>query len=153
MTTTPPHSYVPDGPVEVVAQGTRCPLRRDVCPWEGSVGPTAPGPIAAASCMPKITACCKSSQRVVKEVDVMSMVDTRQAARAPGTPGTMSGRLAAVSFVLILISATMLSNARSATDSGQKILSYLALHHGRLQLGAVLTALAMSTALVWAAGL
>ncbi len=87
----------------------------------------------------------------------MSMVDTRQTARAPGTPGTMSGRLAAlagaVSFVLILISATMLSNAPSATDSGQKILSYLALHHGRLQLGAVLTALAMATALVWAAGL
>jgi hypothetical protein len=87
----------------------------------------------------------------------MSIVDTRQAARAPGTPGTMSGRFAAlagaVSFVLILISATMLSNAPSATDSGQKILSYLALYHGRLQLGAVLAALAMATALVWAAGL
>ena len=87
----------------------------------------------------------------------MSMLDTRQAARAPGTPGTMPGRLAAlagaVSFVLILISATMLSNAPRATDSGQKILSYLTLHHGRLQIGAVLAALAMSTALVWAAGL
>jgi hypothetical protein len=91
---------------------------------------------------------------VGKEVDVMSMTDTRSAVRAPGT---MSGRVAAlagaVSFVLILISATMLSNAPSATDSGQKILRYLALHHGRLQLGAVLTALAMATALVWAAGL
>ncbi len=87
----------------------------------------------------------------------MSMVGTRQAARAPGTPGTMSGRFAAlagaVSFVLILISATMLSNAPRTTDSGQKIVSYLALHHGRLQVGAVLTALAMATALVWAAGL
>lgn len=87
----------------------------------------------------------------------MSMLDTRQAARAPGTPGTISGRLAAiagaVSFVLILISATMLSNAPSGTASGQKIVSYLALHHGRLQVGAVLTALAMSTALGWAAGL
>ena len=84
----------------------------------------------------------------------MSMVDTRSAVRAPGT---MSGRLAAlagpVSFVLILISATMLSNAPSAADSGQKILSYLALHHGRLHVGAVLAALAMATALVWAAGL
>ena len=83
-----------------------------------------------------------------------SMVDTRPAVEAAGT---MTGRLAAlagaVSFALILISATMLSNAPSATDSGQKILSYLALHHGRLQLGAVLTALAMATALVWAAGL
>jgi hypothetical protein len=87
----------------------------------------------------------------------MSMVDTRQAARAPGTPGTMSGRVAAlagaVSFVLILISATMLNNAPSATASGQEVVSYLALHHGRLQVGAVLMALAMATALVWAAGL
>ncbi len=77
--------------------------------------------------------------------------------REAGDPGTMSGRLAAlagtVSFVLILISASMLSNAPSATDSGQKILGYLVLHHGRLQVGAVLAGLAMSTALVWAAGL
>jgi hypothetical protein len=93
---------------------------------------------------------------VAKEVDVMSMVDTRPAP-AVRAPGTMSGRLAAlagaVSFVLILISASMLSNSPSAADSGQKIFSYLALHHGRLQLGAVLAALAMATALVWAAGL
>jgi hypothetical protein len=91
---------------------------------------------------------------VGKEVDAMSMVDTRPAVKAPGT---MTGRVAAlagaVSFALILISATVLSNAPSATASGQKILSYLALHHGRLQVGAVLTALAMATALVWAAGL
>ena len=84
----------------------------------------------------------------------MSMVDTRPAVRALGT---MTGRLAAiagaVSFALILIGATMLSNAPSATASGQKTLSYLALHHGRLQLGAVLTALAMATALAWATGL
>jgi hypothetical protein len=44
-------------------------------------------------------------------------------------------------------------NAPSTADSAQKIFSYLALHHGQLQLGAVLGALAMSTALVWAAGL
>ena len=84
----------------------------------------------------------------------MSMVDTRPAVRAPGTmPGRLAALAGAVSFVLILISATMLSNAPSAAASGQKILSYLALHHGRLQLAAVLTALAMATALVWAAGL
>lgn len=69
----------------------------------------------------------------------------------------MSGRVAAlagaVSFVLILISAIMLGNSPSAADSGQEIFSYLALHHGRLQLRAVLAALAMCTALVWAAGL
>ncbi len=82
------------------------------------------------------------------------MLDTRQAVRAPRT---IAGRLAAlagaVSFVLILISAILRGNTPSATDSAQKIFSYLALHHGQLQLGAVLAALAMSTALVWAAGL
>ena len=84
----------------------------------------------------------------------MSIVDSRPAVRAPGTmPGRVAALAGAVSFVLILISATMLSNSPSATASGQKILSYLALHHGRLQVGAVLTALAMATALVWAAGL
>lgn len=88
----------------------------------------------------------------------MSMLDTRQAARAPGTPGTMSGRVAALAgavfFVLIAISASVLSNAPNPfSDSGQDILSYLALHHDRLQLSAALMALAMSTALVWAAGL
>jgi hypothetical protein len=88
----------------------------------------------------------------------MSMVDTRQAARAPGTPGTMSGRVAALAgavfFVLIAISSGVLSNAPNPfSDSGQEILSYLARHHDRLQLSAVLMALAMSTVLVWAAGL
>jgi hypothetical protein len=82
------------------------------------------------------------------------MLDTRQAVRAPSTA---SGRLAAlagaVSFVLILLSAILRGNAPSTADSAQKIFSYLALHHGQLQLGAVLGALAMSTALVWAAGL
>jgi hypothetical protein len=82
------------------------------------------------------------------------MLDTRQAVRAAGT---FSGRLAALagaaSFVLILISAILRSNEPSATDSAQKIFSYLALHYGQLQLGAVLAALAMSAALVWAAGL
>ena len=88
----------------------------------------------------------------------MSMVDSRQAARAPGTPGTMSGRVAALAgavfFVLIAISASVLSNAPNPfSDSGQEILSYLARHHDRLQLSAALMALAMSTVLVWAAGL
>ena len=88
----------------------------------------------------------------------MSMVDTRQAARAPGTPGTMSGRVAALAgavfLVLIAISASVLSNAPNPfSDSGQEILSYLARHHDRLQLSAVLMALAMSAVLVWAAGL
>ena len=88
----------------------------------------------------------------------MSMTDTRQAARAPGTPGTMPGRVAAlagvVSFVLMAISFDVLGYGPDPfTDSGQKILSFLALHHGQLQLSAALTALAMSTVLVWAAGL
>ena len=88
----------------------------------------------------------------------MSMVDTRQEARAPETPGTISGRVAAlagaVSLVLMAISYSALGNIPNPfTDSGQKILSYVALHHGQLQLSAALTALAMSTALVWAAGL
>jgi hypothetical protein len=88
----------------------------------------------------------------------MSMVDIRRAAKAPGTPGTMLGRVAAlagvVSFVLIAISASVLSNAPNPfSDSGRDILSYLALHHGQLQLSAVLMALAMSAVLVWAAGL
>lgn len=69
------------------------------------------------------------------------VVDSRQAV---SVPGTMSGRLAAlagaVSFVLILISTNMLRNSPSATDPGEKILSYLALHHGRLQFGAELMA-------------
>ena len=88
----------------------------------------------------------------------MSMVDTRQASKAPGTPGTMSGRVAAlagaISFVLIAISSSALNPIPNPiTASGQKILSYLALHHGQLQLSAALTALAVSTELVWAAGL
>lgn len=82
------------------------------------------------------------------------MLDTRREVRAPIT---ISGRLAAlagaVSFVLILISAILRSSTPSATDSARTIFSYLALHHGQLQLGAVLAALAMSTALVWGAGL
>lgn len=65
----------------------------------------------------------------------MPIVDSRPAVRAPGTmPGRVAALAGAVSFVLILISATMLSNSPSATASGQKILSYLALHHGRLQI-------------------
>ena len=88
----------------------------------------------------------------------MSMVDTRQASKAPGTPGTMSGRVAALAgavfVVLSAISYSVLNNVPNPfTDSGQKILSYLALHQGQLQLSAVLTALAMSAVLVWAAGL
>ena len=88
----------------------------------------------------------------------MSMVDTRQASKAPGTPGTMSGRVAALAgavfFVLSAISYSVLNNVPNPiTDSGQKIVSYLALHQGQLQLSAVLTALAMSAVLVWAAGL
>jgi hypothetical protein len=82
------------------------------------------------------------------------MLDTRQAVSAPRTiPGQLAALAGAVSFVLILISAILRGTAPSATDSAQKIFSYLALHQGRLQLGAVLAALAMSTALVWAAGL
>ncbi len=88
----------------------------------------------------------------------MSMVDTRQAAKAPGTPGTMSGRVAALAgavfFVLLAISASVLTNVPNPfSDSGQEILSYVARHQGQLQLSAVLMALAMSAVLVWAAGL
>jgi hypothetical protein len=57
----------------------------------------------------------------------MSMVDTRRAARAPGPPGTMSGRAAAlagaVSLVLMAISSSVLNNVPNPfTDSGQKII-------------------------------
>ena len=79
------------------------------------------------------------------------------AARTTRAAGTISGRLAAlagvVSFVLILLSAMLRGDAPSATDSAQNIFSYLALHHGQRQLRAVFAALAMSTALVRAAGL
>jgi hypothetical protein len=91
---------------------------------------------------------------VGEEVDVMSMVDTGHAVRARGTmPGRVAALAGAVSFVLIAIASNMVNNVPNFAASGQKIINYLALHHGRLQLGAVLTALAMSTALVWAAGL
>ncbi len=88
----------------------------------------------------------------------MSMLDTRQAARAPGTPGIMSGRVAALAgavfFVLLAISAGVLTNVPNPfSDSGREILSYVALHQGQLQLSAALMALAMSAVLVWAAGL
>jgi hypothetical protein len=83
-------------------------------------GPTDLGAIATASCMTKVTVCCRmqalSGQGGGRHVDG----GYQTSGQAQGTPGTMSGRVAAlagaVSFVLILISA-------------------------------------MSTALVWAAGL
>ena len=74
------------------------------------------------------------------------------------TSGTFLVRLAALAgmatFVLIIIISTdLLVNAPSATDSSQKIFSYLALHRGQLQASAVLAGLAAATVLVWLPGL
>ena len=46
-----------------------------------------------------------------------------------------------------------MNNAPSATESSQKIFSYLALHQGQLQASAVLAALAASAVLVWVSAL
>ncbi|HEX4982473.1 MAG TPA: hypothetical protein VFV63_12270, partial [Ilumatobacteraceae bacterium] len=84
----------------------------------------------------------------------VAAVDAKPAA---GVPGVMLARLAAlggaVFFVLVIINVSFRSGAPSATDSGQSVFDYVAQHHGRLQLGAVLTGLAMSAALLWVSGL
>ena len=72
-------------------------------------------------------------------------------------PGAMSVRLAglggAVFFGLFLGYAALTSGTPSATDSGRETFDYLAAHHGRLQLAAVLIGLAMPAALVLVSGL
>lgn len=69
----------------------------------------------------------------------------------------MSVRLAAIGgavfFVLVVVNGSMTSGSPSATDPGRKVFDYVAAHHGRLQLGAVLMGLAMSASLLWLSGL
>ncbi len=56
-------------------------------------------------------------------------------------------------FVLVVINSNQLSGAPSASDSGQETFDYLARHHGRFQIGAVLWGFAMAGALLWLSGL
>jgi hypothetical protein len=84
----------------------------------------------------------------------LAVAGTQEAA---GIPAVVAARLAAVAgavfFVLIVIDTGFRGGAPSATDSGNDVFDYVAQHHGRLQLGAVLSGLAMSAALVWLSGL
>ena len=55
--------------------------------------------------------------------------------------------------MLVVINSNQLSGAPSASDSGQETFDYLARHHGRFQIGAVLWGFAMAGALLWLSGL
>jgi hypothetical protein len=82
------------------------------------------------------------------------VVDHPELIKARGALPTRLAALAgAVFFVLMLIQAGFRNGAPSATDSDQKIFDFVSSHAGRLQLGAVLLGLAMSTALLWLSGL
>jgi hypothetical protein len=59
----------------------------------------------------------------------------------------------AIFFVLIVLNANQLNGAPSATDPATEIFDFLARHHERFQVGAVLLGLAMPAALLWLSGL
>lgn len=71
-------------------------------------------------------------------------------------PGSMSVRLAALGgalfFALFLGFASLTRGTPSVTDSGQDTFNYISAHDGRLQLAAVLLALAMPAALLAVSG-
>jgi hypothetical protein len=80
-------------------------------------------------------------------------VDSRQEVKAAGTAFGRPARLAAAAFVaVVIITGFLLSRAPDATDSSQKIFSYLAHHQGQLQATAVLAGLAATAVLVWVSG-
>jgi hypothetical protein len=56
-------------------------------------------------------------------------------------------------FALLLVNASLQSNAPAATDSRAEVFSYVARHHDRLQVAAVLWGFAMVAAAVWLPGL
>jgi hypothetical protein len=69
----------------------------------------------------------------------------------------MSMRLAALAgavfFVLFIIYGTLTSNTPSVSASGNEVFDYFVRHHERIQLAAVVMALAMPAVLLWLSGL
>jgi hypothetical protein len=87
-------------------------------------------------------------------------VDEKQGIRVAGgtgVAGAASVRLAAlggaVYFAFVITYANLVSGSPAATDPAGEIFDYLARHHGRYQLAAVLIGLAMPAALLWLSGL
>ena len=80
-------------------------------------------------------------------------MDSSEKARADGTVWSAGLAGIAAFIVFSIITQTLMNNAPSATESSQKIFSYLALHQGQLQASAVLAALAAFAVLVWASAL
>lgn len=84
----------------------------------------------------------------------MEAADSRQ---ATGAPGAMSVRVAALAgavfFALVIVNSNLMSGAPAASDSPRETFAYLAAHHGRFQIMAVMWGFAMSAALVWLSGL
>jgi hypothetical protein len=80
-------------------------------------------------------------------------MDSSEKARADGTAWSAGLAGIAAFIVFSIITQTLMNNAPSATESSQKIFSYLALHQGQLQASAVLAALAAFAVLVWASAL
>jgi hypothetical protein len=65
-------------------------------------------------------------------------------------PAALAG---VVFFILIVANARLRTNVPAADDPGREVLSFVARHHDRLQLGAVALGFAMPAALVWLSGL
>jgi hypothetical protein len=80
-------------------------------------------------------------------------MDSSEKARADGTAWSAGLAGIAAFIVFSIITQTLMNNAPSATESSQKIFSYLALHQGQLQASAVLAALAAFAVLVWVSAL
>ncbi|HET6877567.1 MAG TPA: hypothetical protein VFH38_08570 [Jatrophihabitans sp.] len=80
-----------------------------------------------------------------------------QQQRPPSERGTTWARVTAVGGLLFFGSfiafATLTSNTPAASDTRREVFSYLAQHHDRLQLAAVVYALAMPAALLFLSGL
>lgn len=77
-----------------------------------------------------------------------------QAVRVAGATSVRLAALAgAVYFGLIVAFSQLTSGSPSATDPGQEVFDYVARHHGRIQLAAVLIGFAMPAALLWLSGL
>ncbi len=80
-------------------------------------------------------------------------MDSRQEARADGTVRSAALAGTGTFIVFTIITESLMNNSPSATESSQKIFSYLTLHQGRLQASAVLAALAAFGVLVWVSAL
>ena len=85
--------------------------------------------------------------------------DVRSLARRPAAhvPGTLSVRLAAIGgvvfFALFLVFAQLTNGTPNAADSARDTFNYLSAHDSRLQLAAVVYALAMPAGLLFVSGL